>query len=96
MTMPAVFQQLPFGQGLAVVFFSLLLVVAALSSISLLEHFAVLPVREPGLVPPRGVQPSHCPGDGGGIPVDLSFGPWAHPDPVWQEHLRLLDFITST
>ena len=34
MTMPAVFQQLPFGQGLAVVFFSLLVVAALSSSIS--------------------------------------------------------------
>ena len=38
MTMPAVFQQLPFGQGLAVVFFALLVVAALSSSISLLEH----------------------------------------------------------
>ncbi len=38
MTMPAVFQQLPFGQGLAVVFFALLVVAALSSAISLLEH----------------------------------------------------------
>ena len=44
-TMPAVFQQLPFGQGLAVVFFSLLVAAAPPPPPSLLEHLGVLHVR---------------------------------------------------
>ena len=94
MTMPAVFQQLPFGQGLAVVFFSLLVVAALSSSISCWSTCSASCARA-WAGPPHGVQPGHCPGDGGwhpGEPVVRSLG---HLTLFCKNIFELLDFITS-
>ena len=59
MTMPAVFNHLPFGQGLAVIFFLLLLVAALSSSISMLEHLVRFTTEEWGWSRRNGGLPVH-------------------------------------
>lgn len=95
MTMPAVFQHLPLGQGLAVIFFLLLLVAALSSSISMLEHLVRFTTEEWGWNR-RGACRTltllimTC-----GIPVSLSFGPWAEYTLFGKTLFDLLDYLTS-
>ena len=77
MTMPAVFQQLPFGQGLAVVFFALLVVAALSSAISLLEHLQCFVCESLGWSRRAACSLITALVMAGGIPGRLSFGPWA-------------------
>ena len=95
MTMPAVFQQLPFGQGLAVVFFSLLVVAALSSSISLLEHLQCFLCESLGWSRRAACNLVIALVMAGGIPVSLSFGPWATLTLFGKNIFELLDFITS-
>ena len=95
MTMPAVFQQLPFGQGLAVVFFTLLVVAALSSAISLLEHLQCFVCESLGWSRRAASSLITALVMAGGIPVSLSFGPWADLTLFGKNIFELLDFITS-
>ena len=87
MTMPAVFQQLPFGQGLAVVFFALLVVAALSSAISLLEHLQCFVSESLGWSRRAacGLITALVMAGDSGQPVVRALGAG---DPVWQEYLR--------
>ena len=95
MTMPAVFQQLPFGQGLAVVFFALLVVAALSSAISLLEHLQCFVSESLGWSRRAACSLITALVMAGGIPVSLSFGPWAQVTLFGKNIFELLDFVTS-
>ena len=95
MTMPAVFNHLPFGQGLAVIFFLLLLVAALSSSISMLEHLVRFTTEEWGWSRRNACQVLTLLIMACGIPVSLSFGPWADYTLFGKTLFDLLDYLTS-
>ncbi|HGY5297756.1 TPA: sodium-dependent transporter [Aeromonas salmonicida] len=95
MTMPAVFQQLPFGQGLAVIFFSLLVVAALSSAISLLEHLQCFICESLGWSRRAACSLITLLVMVNGIPVSLSFGSWADVTLFGKNIFELLDFVTS-
>ncbi|MEW7865501.1 sodium-dependent transporter [Aeromonas diversa] len=95
MTMPAVFNHLPFGQGLAVLFFLLLLVAALSSSISMLEHLVRFATEEWGWSRRGACRAVTLLIMACGIPVSLSFGPWAEYTLYGKTIFDLLDYLTS-
>ncbi|WP_429053318.1 sodium-dependent transporter [Aeromonas rivipollensis] len=95
MTMPAVFSHLPFGQGLGVVFFLLLLVAALSSSISMLEHLVRFTCEEWGWSRRGACRVLTLLIMASGIPVSLSFGPWADYTLFGKTIFDLLDYLTS-
>ena len=95
MTMPAVFHHLPFGQVLAVVFFLLLLVAALSSSISMLEHLVRFTTEEWGWSRRSACRVLTLLIMACGIPVSLSFGPWAEYTLFGKTLFDLLDYLTS-
>ncbi len=95
MTMPAVFQQLPFGQGLAVVFFALLVVAALSSAISAAGTPAVLRQRKFWLVTAGRLRPHHRAGDGGRYSGQPVVRTWAQVTLFGKNIFELLDFVTS-
>ena len=95
MTMPAVFNHLPFGQGLAVIFFLLLLVAALSSSISMLEHLVRFTTEEWGWSRRSACRVLTLLIMACGIPVSLSFGPWADYTLFGKTLFDLLDYLTS-
>ncbi|MFM5267830.1 sodium-dependent transporter [Aeromonas caviae] len=95
MTMPAVFNHLPFGQGLAVIFFLLLLVAALSSSISMLEHLVRFTTEEWGWSRRNACRVVTLLIMACGIPVSLSFGPWADYTLFGKTLFDLLDYLTS-
>jgi len=95
MTMPAVFNHLPFGQGLAVIFFLLLLVAALSSSISMLEHLVRFTTEEWGWSRRNACRVLTLLIMACGIPVSLSSGPWADYTLFGKTLFDLLDYLTS-
>ena len=95
MTMPAVFNHLPFGQGLAVIFFLLLLVAALSSSISMLEHLVRFTTEEWGWSRRNACRVLTLLIMACGIPVSLSFGPCADYTLFGKTLFDLLDYRTS-
>ena len=95
MTMPAVFNHLPFGQGLAVIFFLLLLVAALSSSISMLEHLVRFTTEEWGWSRRNACRVLTLLIMACGIPGSLSFGPWADYTLFGKTLFDLLDYLTS-
>ena len=95
MTMPAVFNHLPFGQGLAVIFFLLLLVAALSSAISMLEHLVRFTTEEWGWSRRNACRVLTLLIMACGIPVSLSFGPWADYTLFGKTLFDLLDYLTS-
>ncbi|MFM5428585.1 sodium-dependent transporter [Aeromonas veronii] len=95
MTMPAVFQLLPFGQGLAVIFFSLLVFAALSSAISLLEHLQCFLCETWGWSRRTACSAITLFVMVCGIPVSLSFGPLQHVTLFGKTIFELLDFVTS-
>jgi len=95
MTMPAVFNHLSFGQGLAVIFFLLLLVAALSSSISMLEHLVRFTTEEWGWSRRNACRVLTLLIMACGIPVSLSFGPWADYTLFGKTLFDLLDYLTS-
>ncbi|SIQ16317.1 neurotransmitter:Na+ symporter, NSS family [Aeromonas sp. RU39B] len=95
MTMPAVFQHLPFGQGLAVIFFLLLLVAALSSSISILEHLVRFTCEEWGWSRRSACVVVTLLIMACGVPVSLSFGPWSGYTLFGKTIFELLDYLTS-
>ncbi|QXC34316.1 sodium-dependent transporter [Aeromonas sp. FDAARGOS 1407] len=95
MTMPAVFQLLPFGQGLAVIFFGLLVFAALSSAISLLEHLQCFLCESWGWSRRKACSAITAVIMLNGIPVSLSFGPLQDATLFGKTIFELLDFITS-
>ncbi|MEW7865651.1 sodium-dependent transporter [Aeromonas diversa] len=95
MTMPAVFQHIPFGQPLAVVFFALLVMAALSSSISLLENLVRFCCDEWGMQRSRAAGLVTLAVMLTGVPVSLSFGPLAGVTLFGMGIFDLLDFVTS-
>ncbi|HHQ4692637.1 TPA: sodium-dependent transporter [Aeromonas veronii] len=95
MTMPAVFQLLPFGQVLEVIFFSLLVFAALSSAISLLEHLQCFLCETWGWSRRNACSAITLFVMVCGIPVSLSFGPLQHVTLFGKTIFELLDFITS-
>ncbi|MFM5396367.1 sodium-dependent transporter [Aeromonas veronii] len=95
MTMPAVFQLLPLGQVLEVIFFALLVFAALSSAISLLEHLQCFLCETWGWS--RRTACSTITGFVmvSGVPVSLSFGPLQHTTLFGKTIFELLDFVTS-
>ncbi|MFM5101607.1 MULTISPECIES: sodium-dependent transporter [Aeromonas] len=95
MTMPAVFQLLPLGQVLEVIFFALLVFAALSSAISLLEHLQCFLCETWGWS-----RRTACSAITGfvmvsGVPVSLSFGSLQHATLFGKTIFELLDFVTS-
>lgn len=95
MTMPAVFNHLPFGQGLGIVFFLLLLVAALSSSISMLEHLVRFTTEEWGWSRRGACRVLTLLIMTSGIPVSLSFGLWSDLTLFGKTIFELLDYLTS-
>lgn len=95
MTMPAVFQLLPLGQGLEVIFFALLVFAALSSSISLLEHLQCFLCETRGWSRRTACSAITVVIMASGIPVSLSFGPLQHATLFGKTIFELLDFVTS-
>ncbi|WP_447779671.1 sodium-dependent transporter [Aeromonas veronii] len=95
MTMPAVFQLLPFGQVLEVIFFALLVFAALSSAISLLEHLQCFLCETWSWS--RRTACSAITGFvmASGVPVSLSFGSLQHATLFGKTIFELLDFVTS-
>ncbi|MCP9760160.1 sodium-dependent transporter [Aquitalea sp. S1-19] len=95
MTMPIVFASLPFGQALAIVFFTLLAVAALTSSVSMLELIATLFLDEFKL-PRRPVLLALsaavflC-----GVPASLSLGPWSDISVFGKNIFDAMDYSVS-
>ncbi|KUE79499.1 transporter [Aeromonas schubertii] len=95
MTMPAMFQHIPLGQPLAVIFFVLLAMAALSSSISLLEHLVRFCCEQWGMARGRASALVTLAIMGTGIPVSLSFGPLSGVTLFGKGIFDLLDFVTS-
>ncbi|MGE6106625.1 sodium-dependent transporter [Aeromonas sobria] len=95
MTMPAVFNQLPFGQGLALIFFLLLVVAALSSSISMLEHLVRFACEEWGWSRRGACRVLTLLIMATGVPVSLSFGIWSEATLFGKTLFELLDYLTS-
>lgn len=95
MTMPIVFNHLPFGQGFALAFFALLLFAALTSSVSLLELIVVLPIDDWGVSRRRASLVVSALVFAAGIPASLSFGLLA--DYKWFDRnvFELMDYGAS-
>jgi len=95
MTMPVVFNHLPFGQGFAIAFFALLLFAALTSSVSMLELIVVLPIDEWGIDRRRATLVV-----GGlvflaGVPAALSFGVLSEFKLAGRNVFELMDYAAS-
>ncbi|MGL5948800.1 MAG: sodium-dependent transporter [Aeromonas sp.] len=95
MTMPAVFKLLPFGHVLAVVFFSLLMVAALSSSISMLEHLQCFAAERFGWTRRQAAALVTSLIALTGIPISLSFGAWSEVKLFGRNFFELFDFLTS-
>ncbi|WP_421314579.1 sodium-dependent transporter [Aeromonas veronii] len=95
MTMPAVFQLLPFGQVLEVIFFALLVFAALSSAISLLEHLQCFLCETWGWSRRNACSAITLFVMVCGIPVSLSFGSLQHATLFGKTIFELLDFVTS-
>ncbi|MCW3480744.1 sodium-dependent transporter [Neisseriaceae bacterium JH1-16] len=95
LTMPVVFDHLPFGQVFAVAFFALLLLAALTSSVSLLELIAIFPIDEFQL--PRKKVTMVIAGLVflAGIPASLSFGLLADYKIAGRTVFELMDYTAS-
>jgi len=95
MTMPVVFDHLPFGQGFAIAFFALLVMAALSSSVAMLELIAICFVDDLRL-PRRKVLVGIalavfvC-----GIPASLSFGVWANVKIFGKSVFDAMDYFVS-
>ncbi|MGR2681757.1 sodium-dependent transporter [Chromobacterium haemolyticum] len=95
MTMPVVFNHLPFGQGLAAAFFLLLLMAALTSSVSLLELVAVFPIDEWGVGRRKATLLICLLVFCAGVPAALSFGPLAGWKLFGRNVFELMDYTAS-
>lgn len=95
MTMPIVFNHLPFGQGFAIAFFALLLFAALTSSVSLLELIVVLPIDEWGISRKQATLGVAALVFAAGIPASLSFGLLADYKLFGRNAFELMDYSAS-
>ncbi|MCP9760678.1 sodium-dependent transporter [Aquitalea sp. S1-19] len=95
MTMPIVFNHLPFGQGFAIAFFALLLFAALTSSVSLLELIVVLPIDEWGISRKQATLGIAALVFAAGIPASLSFGLLADYKLFGRNVFELMDYSAS-
>ncbi|MGL6070678.1 sodium-dependent transporter [Craterilacuibacter sp.] len=95
MTMPIVFNHLPFGQGFAIAFFALLLFAALTSSVSLLELIVVLPIDEWGISRKQATLGVAALVFAAGIPASLSFGLLADYKLFGRNIFELMDYSAS-
>ncbi|MXR36441.1 sodium-dependent transporter [Craterilacuibacter sinensis] len=95
MTMPIVFNHLPFGQGFAIAFFALLLFAALTSSVSLLELIVVLPIDEWGISRKQATLGIAALVFAAGVPASLSFGLLADYKLFGRNVFELMDYSAS-
>ncbi|MFC7420717.1 sodium-dependent transporter [Iodobacter arcticus] len=95
MTMPVVFNHLPFGQFFAAAFFALLLVAALTSSVSLLELIAVYPIDEWNLPRKATTGVITLLVFLAGIPASLSFGVLGEYKWFGRNVFELMDYSAS-
>ena len=95
MTMPVVFNHLPFGQWFAVAFFALLLFAALTSAVSLLEIIVVLPVDDWGVDRKRASLAGAALVFLAGIPASLSFGVLGDVTLFGRNVFELMDYTAS-
>ncbi|MCL6264138.1 sodium-dependent transporter [Craterilacuibacter sp. RT1T] len=95
MTMPIVFNHLPFGQGFAIAFFALLLFAALTSSVSLLELIVVLPIDEWGFSRKQATLTVAALVFAAGVPASLSFGLLADYTLFGRNVFELMDYSAS-
>ncbi len=95
MTMPVVFNHLPFGQLFALAFFALLLFAALTSSVSLLELIVVLPIDEWGVSRRKATLIAAALVFAAGVPASLSFGLLADYKLFGRNVFELMDYTAS-
>lgn len=95
MTMPVVFNHLPFGQGFAIAFFALLLFAALTSSVSMLELIVVLPIDQWGVSRRRATLIVGALVFLAGIPASLSFGLWSEFKFFGRNVFELMDYAAT-
>ncbi|NDV11293.1 sodium-dependent transporter [Crenobacter caeni] len=95
MTMPVVFNHLPFGQLFALAFFALLLFAALTSSVSLLELIVVLPIDEWGVSRRKATLVAAALVFAAGVPASLSFGLLADYKLFGRNAFELMDYTAS-
>lgn len=94
-TLPAIFDHLPAGKWLCTLFFSLLLVAALTSSISLIEVVTSYFIDEHGFERRRVTLAVCLVIFVAGIAPSLSFGLWQDVKPFGRSIFDLLDYVTS-
>ncbi|UXY14729.1 sodium-dependent transporter [Chitiniphilus purpureus] len=94
-TMPAIFAQMPAGQGFAVAFFMLLLFAALTSSVSILEPIVAFLIDEFRMARRTATLLTSAASFVLGIPAALSFGPLADPVLFGRNPFDLMDYLAS-
>ncbi|WP_047393493.1 MULTISPECIES: sodium-dependent transporter [Chitinibacter] len=94
-TMPAIFAQMPFGQGFAIAFFLLLIFAALTSSVSILEPIVAFLMDEFGFARPKATWISAVSVWVFSIPAALSFGAMKDVLLFGKTVFDLMDYLTS-
>ena len=94
-TMPAVFAQMPFGQGFAIAFYACLTVAALTSSVSMLEACTALLTQECRMPRRTAILTTLAGAAAVGLLANMSFGPWADVKLFGKNIFDLLDYVTS-
>ncbi|WP_176091330.1 sodium-dependent transporter [Burkholderia ambifaria] len=94
-TMPAIFAQMPFGQGFAIAFFVLLFFAALTSSVSILEPLVAFLIDEFGWSRKVAAVSVAVTAYLVGVPAALSFGPLADVKLFDRTAFDLLDYVAA-
>ena len=94
-TMPAVFSQLPLGQGFAAAFYACLTVAALTSSVSMLEACTALLTQEANISRKNAILLTLAGCAIVGFAANMSFGPWSDVKLFGKNIFDILDYVTS-
>ena len=94
-TMPAVFSQMPLGQGFAAAFYACLTVAALTSSVSMLEACTALLTQEANISRKNAILLTLAGCAIVGFAANMSFGPWSDVKLLGKNIFDILDYVTS-
>ena len=94
-TMPAVFSQMPLGQGFAAAFYACLTVAALTSSVSMLEACTALLTQEANISRKNAILLTLAGCAIVGFAANMSFGPWSDVKLFGKNIFDILDYVTS-
>ena len=94
-TMPAVFSQMPLGQGFAAAFYACLTVAALTSSVSMLEACTALLTQEANISRKNAILLTLAGCAIVGFAANMSFGPWGDVKLFGKNIFDILDYVTS-